>query len=194
MSCEELYQGVWDTDPNGSTKTRRNANAELSMRFVPHDLVEHWRRCGLTADFLAHFLAYNFTVRETALNVISTVLNELLENAVKFSADKARMISLVLVHYGDTVCIETKNFTDAACAASFQTFLARLTTEDAEELFRQQIEYAMTSDQASSGLGLITLKKDHQAQIHVRIEQCRDTGFFETVVRVTLDAEELDRS
>ena len=57
--------------------------------FVPIDLVREWSRCGQTADYMARYLAYDFADRETAASVLSTVINELVENAAKFSTDKA---------------------------------------------------------------------------------------------------------
>ena len=82
---------------------------EFEVKFIPLDLVAHWRRCGMTADFLAYFLSYTFRDQDAALSLLSTVINELLENAVKFSVDKRRPVALALSHFGETVRIQTHN-------------------------------------------------------------------------------------
>lgn len=173
---------------------KHNTISELSVRFVPLDLVAHWRRCGLTADFLAHFVSYNFSNREAALNVISTVLNELLENSVKFSLDKARHVNLVISHYDDILAIETVNITDGENAEKLNDYVQKLVDADADRLFVEQIEHTANLEREASGVGLITLRKDYGATIGVKIASSdSDHDCYEVAVQVRLNAEEVDR-
>ena len=93
---------------------------ELSVTLIPLDLVTEWARCGQTADYLARFLAYDFEKRELAASVLSTVVNELVENAVKFSSDKTLPAQIVVRQFGDRISITTSNNATAAQAESFR--------------------------------------------------------------------------
>ncbi|MCA9715339.1 MAG: hypothetical protein H6713_11960 [Myxococcales bacterium] len=177
--------------------------SEMVIRFVPLDLVMQWRRCGMIADFLADFLAYNFEHKDTARNVISTVLNELLENAVKFSPEKHRRASLALIYQGSTIRIQTRNTSNKKHVASLRRLVERLCSEDADLLFLEQLEYSATEDQEASGLGIVTLKKDYFARIAVELSEPddppaasngeEDDELINVQVTMELDVEELDR-
>jgi hypothetical protein len=168
--------------------------SEMVIRFVPLDLVIQWRRCGMIADFLADFLAYNFTHKDAVRNVISTVLNELLENAVKFSPEKSRRASLALSCIGESIRIQTNNTSSRAHIDSLTALADRLTTECAELLFVEAIEASAIDDDAS-GIGLITLKKDYQARIAVELMPTSDTrdDLVDVQVTIEFDVSEIDR-
>src|SRR5262245_38591774 len=147
----------------------RQPISELLIRLLPLDLVAHWGRCGMTADYMAHFLAYNFENAAIAQNITSTVLNELVENIIKFSADKHREVSIEMCHFGETLSITTRNSTSPARAESLAAFVQRLISEDLEVMFLQQIEQTAAADKPASGLGLLTLMRDYNARLGVRI-------------------------
>jgi hypothetical protein len=170
----------------------QDAITELRMRFVPLDLVAHWKRCGMVADFLAHFLAYNFEDAAGATNIISTVLNEILENAVKFSADKHTKIALSLKHTGEQLEIETTNVAAKKDVETLARRMERLLTEDVEELFVQQLEHTAVADSTASGLGLISLKKDYKAELGARFKEI-DDGKWEVVFRLLLSTDEIEQ-
>ena len=132
------------------------------------DFVAHWRRCGITADWLAAFAAYDFESRRVATSVLSTVVNELLENAAKFSADKHRPVELSLRHYGDQVRIETHNQAEARHVRLLQDLLAELAREQPEAVFTRKLERRDDAD--ASGLGLVILVKDYAAGIAAALE------------------------
>ena len=54
----------------------------MAVQLLPLDMIVQWKRCGQTADYIASYLAYHFRDFGRAMNVLSTVLNELIENAV----------------------------------------------------------------------------------------------------------------
>lgn len=165
---------------------------ELKMRFVPLDLVAHWKRCGMVADFLAHFLAYNFENAAGASNIVSTVLNETLENAVKFSCDKHTKISLALRHTGEHLEIETTNIATRHEADKMFEIIKKIHAEDAELLFIQQLEHTAAIDATASGLGLISLKKDYRAGMGAKLREI-DNGRCEVSFRIVLSTDEIEQ-
>lgn len=165
---------------------------EVSIRFVPLDVVSEWSRCGHTADYLARYLAYDFENRETAASVLSTAINELLENAAKFSTDKAEPAEVTVRQFGDHVTIATRNRATAGQGALFRDLTARLVNGDAEALFAERL--AHPPEVGGAGIGLIVLRKDYGASIDVRVEPdvSRD-GWATVEVEVTLSNREVEQ-
>jgi hypothetical protein len=165
----------------------------VELRLSALDCVAHWRRCGITADYLASYAAYDFEHRDIALSILSTAANELIENAVKFAADKRAPIRVALHHLGDVIRIETQNRATWRHAQALAELLDALTRGDAEELFARRIEEAAPD---SSGIGLIILRKDYAAEIGARLEPApgeQADSEFEVTVQVRLKADEIER-
>ena len=173
------------------TKTSE-AISKLELRLMPLDLVAHWHRCSMTADYLAGFMAYHFEDHHTAHSILSTILNELLENTVKFSVDKTMPVGIVMGLSGDSIIFETMNVAEKKQAEKFAVFVRRLIDGDANELFVEQLEHTARSDSSSSGVGLITLKKDYGAGIGVRIQPSTHRGLYDVSVQVVLDTKEVE--
>jgi hypothetical protein len=169
------------------------ALGSICVELVPLDLIVQWDRCGATADWAAGFLSHNFVDRELATGVLSMVINELLENAVKFSADKKQPIALRVAHRGNGIVIETENQTDEARTRAFEAHLVELYQESGEVLFARQIERAANGEIGVPGVGLIVLRKDYGVQLGVKIVPI-DDGRHHITVQVALDAEQVNHS
>lgn len=177
--------------------TRDTPHAQLQITLHPRDFVGAggvWRRCGLTADYMAGFLACQLENFDHAVNVLSTVLNELIENSVKFSADPHAAVSVEVMSYGKTLTLQTSNATMAAQSAQFAEFLSQLLTQDAEALLWSHLdseEGEMFSDledeDGGSGLGLITITKDFVSDLGVQIRELTGTDQHEIIVQVHLN-------
>ena len=141
------------------------------MDFVfPMEFISHWRRCGMVADFLANYQSFNFSNRKKAMTTLSTIINELLENAVKFSSDQNKEVRLSLRHNNNKIVIETINISDRKAASNLELFIQKLNNENVEKLFFDQIEFTATNATDISGLGLLTLIKDYNAQLGISIK------------------------
>jgi len=145
--------------------TQRELISSIQLRLTPLDMIVQWQRCSVAADFLARWFSWHFQARPNAVHVLSTGLNELVENLAKFSLDKRAPVELEVAHYGDLLLVRTRNVGSAEQAARLAERLERLATTDAEELFIDQLEHTAANDRAASGLGLITLRKDYGAQL-----------------------------
>lgn len=183
--------GVQEWGSFAGTAGRRPIS-ELFLKLSPLDLVAHWGRCGMAADYMASYLAYDFENAAGAQNVISTVLNELVENIVKFSSDKRIAVTASVVHYGEFVCITTENVTNAARAAALASTMEELVSQDLDELFSAQVERTVATSEAISKLGLLMLMKDYKAQLGVRISPRPASDLSEVIVQVSLDVEGLE--
>jgi hypothetical protein len=164
--------------------------SELSVTLVPLEVVAEWRRCSETADYLARYFAYDFDDREAAAIVLSTVINELVENTVKFSGDKSAPGEIVVRQFGNRISITTTNLAHPAQAETLRAAVARIAVGDPEALFAERV--AHPPEVGSAGIGLIMLRKDYDARMDVRTSpDAARADLVRVEVEVTLDNREV---
>jgi hypothetical protein len=151
----------------------------LILGFSPASipLKQRWRNNGLSADFLADYLTTFFPSNDaSALHpnrkaeiqcAVSYIANELLENAMKFSAETLGYpISIQLHLNSEKIIFVTTNSICREKLDGFQAFLKRLSTEDPLQLYLEQLEKnAQEGSSSSSGLGFLTMINDYDARI-----------------------------
>lgn len=164
--------------------------SRLDVKVVPLQLATNWELCGLTADYLANFLSFGFDDPDGAVAVLSMVLNEVIENAAKYSTHSPDgVVELALFHFVDRVAVEASNVSTADQAKRLGAGITRLIDGDPSELFLEQVERGGV-DGTTAGLGLITLAKDYGAHLAARVGSETASG-CPVCVQVILDAAEL---
>ena len=155
----------------------RNEQEYLIIGFSPTSLpLQHrWRNSGLSADFLGDYVSTFFPAEDTASadrqaeikDGISYVANELLENAMKFTYEAAKhSISIALYLRHDEVRFYVANTLDPETISDFQCFIKKLLSEDPYELYIDQLEKNIENEnEGNSGLGLLTMINDYQADL-----------------------------
>jgi len=140
--------------------------SELLLADGPIDL--SWHHCGTTAEFIGELFALRSRAERldynNARSSIGYLVNELLENAVKFRArgDVAIATSLESGRFE----IRVKNAIGEETAERFQTLLAGMEGRDPGELLIERIEAnAEDAGSSGSGLGLLTLMSDYGARL-----------------------------
>jgi hypothetical protein len=164
----------------------------VDIRVSAVDIVVHWRRCALTADFLAGFLAP--TSGEAAHTQLSMVIDELLENAVKFCADVTTPVEVSVRNFGEVVEVEASNVCDQQRARDLEQSVRRVLENDPERLFLEQIERTAVEDPEASRLGFITLCLHGGARLGARIVETNQDGLYNVSVQVLLPTQELGGS
>ena len=160
--------------------------SHLALTFSRLDFVTSWRKCGRLADFLAQHIAEDLDTRELATNELSSLLNELIENTVKFSCPDGGAICIELPFWGDRLTIVTRHCCHPAQTERLATCVTTLSNGDPETLFIEQMLATATADPDTSGLGLITLRKDHDAKIGLAVEPTGDTTIVTLQAHVPL--------
>jgi hypothetical protein len=172
----------------GEVSERPPSPALVAVELVvcPRQLVAHWKRCGVTADWLANYFAPDFEpeIRESAKSMLSTVANELLENAVKFSEREHESIHVVVEYDGLVLRIETTNPASSASAALLKSTLDALSREPLDALFAQRI--ADGNVEKAPGIGLLIIRRDYGARLRVRLTP-RPDGLQNVRLTVELD-------
>ena len=127
-----------------------------------------WQHCAVTADFIADLFALHVQSSRTnskeVRHSIGYLVNELVENAVKFRSPGEIVIEACTDAEGFKVKIS--NVIDEATAVRFQHLLSQITVGDPGDLLIRRIE-ANAADQTAtgSGLGLLTLMNDYSARL-----------------------------
>ncbi len=160
----------------------------LDLGFPALDLVVQWHRCGMTADYFADYLACSFEHKETARTVLSTIANELLENAAKFSGDKKRWVRIVARHFGSVVEFATESDAEQRHLVGLEGLLGELAHESAEVLFARRVEA-----RARNGLGLLILAKDYRAKLGARLMPPDAEGLVHVTLHASFPVEEIEQ-
>ena len=161
---------------------------------VPLELMDHWQRCSMISNFLASTHAVGFNNTEKVSSLFSIIINELLENAVKFSRDRSKLIMLSLKQRKYDVCIEAINTTDEIQATRLNAFIEKLETETPEDLYIAQLEsISIIENPDVSGMGLIMLMHDYHANLGIRIiPRIDDAHGYDVSISVALEHEVIE--
>lgn len=176
---------------------RHDVNEGLELTFSPSSapLQHRWRNNGLSADFLAGYVA-NFFPRDEGdpaslarsqeiHSAVGYIANELLENAMKFSQESPSHPTTIRVVLGeDSILFTETNCTGASRGESFKAFVRELTESDPSEIYVRQLEKAAVSG-AGSGLGLLTMINDYNASLAWCFEELED-GSMRVTTQVQL--------
>ncbi|CAG0962523.1 hypothetical protein BURK2_00817 [Burkholderiales bacterium] len=162
----------------GSYQTPRDeAQVEsLSLRFSPISIPikQRWRNNGLSADFLADYVATFFprveddpaseTRRREISGAVKYIANELLENAMKYSAQSAGPpITILLQLDHEKIAFWETNTMDRAQGERFRQFIGELLQSDPDAFYLEQLERSATGE--GSGLGFLTMINDYAARL-----------------------------
>jgi hypothetical protein len=151
----------------------------LIIGFSPSSipLKQRWRNNGLSADFMADYLATFFpgneedssTIERQAeiKSAVSYIANELLENAMKFNNETSEYpINIKLQLESDGVLFSVVNSISRQGVDKFQAYIQQLLASEPSELYIQQLEKnAVEESCTDSGLGLLTMLTDYSAKI-----------------------------
>ena len=150
--------------------------AQLALTLSPSELTAHWQRCGLLSDFVAGYIsaAYAAEQRDASaplFTAISTVFQELIENAAKFSRKREAPITVRVKHFSRILMLEVENGTTAAFVQRFDEYLQSIQDSgDLDAVYLQILESKTENAAAAqrSGIGLLVLRKDHGIRVGVR--------------------------
>ncbi|PJZ47263.1 DUF6272 family protein [Leptospira brenneri] len=154
--------------------------SKIQIHLKPLDLMRYWRRIGILSDFIGYFYGFSFLPNVPSesmdmknseiVNSISTVFNELLENAAKYSYDKKADIEISLIHRGKTFEMFVQNKTNESNVNAYEASLKEIfSAENLERLYIQKLE-ANENDPHRSGIGLIMVLKDYPVEMEVSFE------------------------
>lgn len=150
----------------------------LLLSFSPHSLSlqQRWRNSGLSADFMADYLSTFFPGEDEAAldrrddirGTVSYIVNELLENAMKFSYTPAKKRIRIGMHLDENeIHFYVTNNIDPKTVKTFQATIQELLTEDPDELMMRQLTRHAESEEelTGSGMGFLTIINHYGAEL-----------------------------
>ena len=159
----------WDGQLRGTVHVGDTIDAEngvesaFNVRFLPLDMFDDWRRGSVLSDFTAEYFKHNFpSVEQTGL--ISTVVNELVENAVKFTSNNSLPVELTLKKASGKLLIQISNIVPQNRSQPFMAVCRELFEKDLDELYVKRLDQGR-ADKESSGLGLLLIRKDYSSKL-----------------------------
>jgi hypothetical protein len=162
------------------------------ITFRAEHLKLKWSHCNSTADFLSAFYAGILTAGRTAAQIsdishsISYLVNELVENAVKFHT--VGNVDIEAGLDGEDFVFRIGNWITPETAGKFQKLLHEITAGDPGEMLIKRIE-ANAAGAGGSGLGLLTLMSDYGARLTFSFEpgsSPKEPTHTETLARLRL--------
>jgi hypothetical protein len=154
----------------------------LALEVPALDMVVQWRRCGVIAEYLA----LSFEEPAYAKSVLSTVANELVENAVRFSAEKARPIRVEARHRGEVMELLVSNLAPKHHVQGLEALFADLARGDLTSVFQERVEAS-----TRGGLGLLILAKDYGAVLGAMLGPDEEGDRMPVTIQVVLSTREL---
>jgi hypothetical protein len=143
--------------------------ARLELTVTAIDLTTQWQRCSAMSDLVAAYIAYAYHIRREmhtfhVYSSISTIFQELIENAAKYSRQREASIRVRVKHYNSVVRIEVQNDATIGTGERFEQYVKTLFASDLEELHAQIVE-DRSRDGTQSGVGLVLLAKDYPVSL-----------------------------
>ncbi|XDD50318.1 ATP-binding protein [Leptospira sp. WS92.C1] len=168
------------------------SESEFTIKLRPMDLRVHWERCSLTADYISNFCSFQKKSDPDFSNTISIVLNELIENATKFSKDRKGEILLDLKYYSEILKIEIKNSTDEVSKIKLENSISSIINRNSDEIYINKLK-DFDGKEPNSGIGLLLLSRDFPVRLGFLINDV-SSGTYEITVRAYLDLNEAERT
>jgi hypothetical protein len=150
----------------------------MSLTLYPDSFAVRWSLCNLTANFMAEYFAELFPEadndgklisRAEVSGAVSYVLNELVENAVKFNRSGDINIT-VGIGKEDLVCLVSNHIANGE-VPPLREKLLELSREDPGELLRRQAEAnAEDADATGSGLGYLIIMSDYGVSLGWKLD------------------------
>lgn len=163
----------------GNYVEKPQQDEHLTLGFSPSaiPIKKRWRNNGLSADYIANYLATFFPIKPDQpdsidklaemKSAVSYIANELLENSMKYADTTALYpITLHTQIENNKIRLFVDNSILAAQAENFQNFIRELLNSDPDELFIRKLEESAEDENtSSSGLGFLTMINDYSAKL-----------------------------
>jgi hypothetical protein len=185
-----MTQTHLDNRVHGIMDSLPDSQFNLRLSLLPRDIQASWTRCGLTANFLAGSPA---VTSKKLFNVMSTVMNEILENAVKYSANPMMPIEVVQRFKNGLIECEVSNWARREDAEAIDAYFKAILGRDPDELFYTQLEQLDSTNKNQSQIGLIGMVRDYKVKLGCRIHITSDAVTpYQITVKAIINVTEVE--
>lgn len=163
----------------------------LDISVYPQDVHNYWNRCGLISNFSSYYISMAFPQHKSIVNSLSMILNELLENAVKYSAYDEEPINMTVRIVGDDIVVESSNSINKAEYDRIESLVSELTDNELvnHKYFEMLKENALSHHK--SGIGLFTIINYFNVHLSFRITPHTNDELMTLTIQVNIDIDNL---
>lgn len=139
----------------------------IEMNFLEQDFQLEWQRCSMLANYIAAYVAYQYTQYGRAENLISTVVNELLEAITRLSPGQSPL-RIRCFQLPDGIRLDTKFAVHNEIMPAYLEFMQSLDTDESQylELLTNRIQTLQHFNQ----LGLAMLAYDFNVKFKTNMD------------------------
>ena len=166
----------------------RDTDNFFSVTILPLDMFDCWERGSQLSNFAADYFKHNFPTDEQH-NLISTVLNELIENAVKFSRNNSMPVVIIMKRRKNELLIQADNCLPRHRKDAFIEICREIAAADLDRLYVDRM-HENAYDTNSSGIGLILIKKDYSAGLSFEF-YADDRNYSHVAITAQLDFQDM---
>jgi hypothetical protein len=179
----------------GDFRDLTRGGARLSLVFYSGGFPVRWSQCSATAEYFAEYFAdvharrcADDTARNEFIGTLSYIVNELVENAVKFSM--AETVEVTVCIEGDELVALVSNQILATTVDGLIVKFRGLVAGDPQEMLIARVEAnANNPDAGVSGLGFLTMMADYGAKLgwsFVTVEDNPQNVLLRTMARMQM--------
>lgn len=167
-----------------STTSDTVAALTFELQILAGDLQSQWKRCNMVANYIAEYVSYQFSDREWAENLISSVTNEFLEAVSSLSpADAA--LTVRCRHRDSDLVIEIEHGLRPDIAPPYAALLNELAHGVSDDRYLARL----TANRPLIGfnqLGLTMIAHDFGVQITGKLNNRRNHASVQLVVPIQI--------
>lgn len=157
----------------------------FALTLEADDFHHEWSRCNLVANYVGEYIAYQFTQRERAENLISTITNEFLESVIAL-APSASLLSLNYIQTPGKLQIDVDHHVHPSTCSAYLNFLSGLTLEQSRQQYLELLTSPEQTADAFNQLGLTMLTHDFGVQFSSQVIE--DNGRLKTQLLTPIEA------
>ncbi len=155
----------------GDFRDLSRGGARVSLVFYAGGFPVRWSQCSATAEYFAEYFAdvharrcADDSARNEFVGTLSYIVNELVENAVKFSMGETVEVT-VCIEDDELVALVSNQILAVTVEGLVEKFRG-LVSGDPQELLIARVEAnAVNPDSAVSGLGFLSMMADYGATL-----------------------------
>lgn len=138
----------------------------ITMRLGAAGFAQHWKHCDLVANYLATFTSELLHKTDSHANLVSTVLNELLEVVFRRNAEQGE-IGITLKGDATQIVVEISVPVREGDHQFYQEMAELVQRADRDDLHRQHLEKD-ADDEQDLALSLLELAASYEAVLEVK--------------------------
>tara|TARA_B100000427_G_scaffold228520_1_gene191884 strand:- start:8515 stop:9084 length:570 start_codon:yes stop_codon:yes gene_type:complete len=169
----------------------KNIQNNISLSFkMSINHAEDWEKCSMVSNFFADYHTSSVHSNKNEIkSTISTITNELIENAIKHTYKNYSDISLHLTQLPNEAIITTENITNKENKDNLCHTIKQLSNTNLEGIILSRIKNNLIYNQKNSEIGLLNIINSFSANLGAKISPIDNTKLFKIELIVSIKYE-----